>query len=97
MAGKRTDSEWRPFSFGLQYSQISCPPPPFFENPAYASVCDKSLQKIKSFHIDSTLSKTSLQILLKNRKVAQVTESFPILGFVKVTFRNLSIFGQYLI
>ena len=32
---KRTDSEWRNFSFGLHYSQIFCPPS--FENPAYAS------------------------------------------------------------
>ena len=33
-AEKWTDSEWRNFSFSLQYSQISCPP---FENPAYPS------------------------------------------------------------
>ena len=36
---KRTDSVWRNFSFGHHYSQISWPPPPPpFENPAYASV-----------------------------------------------------------
>ena len=35
-AGKRTDSEWRNFSFGLHYFQISCPHPPF-ESPAYAT------------------------------------------------------------
>ena len=33
-AGKRSDSEWRNFSFGLHYSQISRPTP--FKNPAYA-------------------------------------------------------------
>ena len=36
-AGKRTDSEWRNFSFGLHYTQNFCPPP--FQNPAYASDC----------------------------------------------------------
>ena len=62
--------------------------------PSAQFFCDKSLSK-KDFHSELTyfelnlITNTSLKF-----EVTNVKESFPILRFAKVTFRNLSIFDQ---
>ena len=63
-----------------------CPPFGFYRY--------ESLQT-KSYLIETILKPNFITTVSWNYKADKVRESYPILRFAEVTFRNLSIFGQW--